>query len=121
MKRAVVLFGHGSRDPQWREPMDALAARLRQRAAAVEVLCAFLELQAPDLPGCCDALVANGIGAVTIVPVFFGVGRHAREDLPRLIDEVHRRHPGLQVQVTPAVGEWDDLLDGLAEAIHKRS
>jgi sirohydrochlorin cobaltochelatase len=121
MKRAVVLFGHGSRDPHWREPMDALAARLRQRAPAVQVACAFLELQQPDLASCVDALAAGGVGGVAIVPVFFGVGRHAREDLPRLVDEIRGRHPALQVHVTPAVGEWDDLLDGLAEAILKRA
>ena len=121
MKRAVVLFGHGSRDPHWRDPMDALAARLQHRAPAVQVACAFLELQAPDLQGCVEALVTGGVDTVAIVPVFFGVGRHAREDLPRLVDEVRRRHPGLQVLVTPAVGEWDDLLDGLADAILQRA
>lgn len=121
MKRAIVLFGHGSRDPRWRDPMDALAARLQQRAPALHVACAFLELQAPDLHGCVDALVAGGVDAVAIVPVFFGLGRHAREDLPRLVDAIRARHPGLQVLVTPAVGEWDDLLDGLADAILKRA
>ena len=69
----------------------------------------------------CRELQSLGVGSVAIVPVFFGVGRHAREDLPRLVDEVRGRHPGLQVHVTPAVGEWDDLLDGLAEAVLKRT
>jgi len=47
MKLGIVLFGHGSRDPQWREPMDAVARRIRSRTAEIEVRCAFLELDEP--------------------------------------------------------------------------
>ena len=38
MTRAIVLFGHGSRDPQWRAPMDEVARRIRASADS-EKLC----------------------------------------------------------------------------------
>ncbi|HYF20921.1 MAG TPA: CbiX/SirB N-terminal domain-containing protein, partial [Ramlibacter sp.] len=62
---AIVLFGHGSRDPAWRRPMDAVADRIAQLAPGTMVVCAFLELQQPDLPTAMAQLAAAGTGRVT--------------------------------------------------------
>jgi sirohydrochlorin cobaltochelatase len=115
MKRGIVLFGHGSRDPAWRAPMDAVARRVAERAPDAVVTCAFLELQGPDLPTAIDQLVAGGVGALRVLPMFLGVGRHAREDLPVLLAQIRDKHPGLQLDVLPAVGEQPALLDLMAE------
>jgi sirohydrochlorin cobaltochelatase len=110
--KAVILFGHGSRDPQWRQPMDAVASRLAAQGIAVR--CAFLELQAPDLATAAAELVAGGATVLTVVPMFLGAGRHAREDLPLLAEAVRRTHPGVAVRLRTAVGEDPRVLDLLA-------
>ena len=110
--KAVVLFGHGSRDPQWRLPMDAVAQRLRAQGVAVR--CAFLELQGPGLPAAVAELARDGATAITVLPMFLGAGRHAREDLPRLVADARAAHPGIAFDVRPAVGEDARLLDLLA-------
>jgi sirohydrochlorin cobaltochelatase len=43
-----------------------------------------------------------------------GVGRHAREDLPQLVRTAEARHPGVALEVTPSIGELDDVLDLVA-------
>jgi sirohydrochlorin cobaltochelatase len=115
MVRAVILFAHGSRDPLWRLPVEAVAARLRAQHPGVAVRCAYLELDAPDLPTAADELVALGAQAIHILPMFLGSGRHAREDLPRLAAKVQARYPGVSVQLRPAVGEDPRVLDLLAK------
>jgi sirohydrochlorin cobaltochelatase len=114
MKRAIVLFGHGSRDPQWREPMDAVARRIKAQVAEVEVRCAFLELEAPDLPSVAAELADAGVTALRIVPMFLGAGRHAREDLPRLVEQCRRLHPAVTFDLRPSVGENPRVLEVLA-------
>jgi len=114
MTRAVVLFGHGSRDPQWREPMDAVARRIRARVAQVQVRCAFLELDEPGLPAAVAELVGAGADSIRIVPLFLGAGRHAREDLPRLVEQCRHAHPGVHFDLQPSVGENPRVLDLLA-------
>ena len=114
MKLAIVLFGHGSRDPSWRAPMDEVARRIRARAAGVDVRCAFLELDVPGLPAVTAELAAEGADAIRIVPMFLGAGRHAREDLPRLVEQCMRAHPAVQFDLRPSVGEDTRLLDLLA-------
>jgi sirohydrochlorin cobaltochelatase len=115
MKRAIVLFGHGSRDPSWRQPMDAVARRIRARSADVDVRCAFLELESPDLLTVTAELAQAGIEALRIVPMFLGAGRHAREDLPRLVEECRRAYPLVAFDLRPSVGENGGVLDLLAQ------
>ena len=114
MKLAIVLFGHGSRDPQWREPMDEVARRIRARVAGVEVRCAFLELDTPDLPMVAAELAASGVDTIRVVPLFLGAGRHAREDLPRLVERCRVALPAVTFDLRHSVGEDSRLLDLLA-------
>jgi sirohydrochlorin cobaltochelatase len=110
--KAVVLFAHGSRDPLWRAPMDAVAERVA--ANGIMVRCAFLELTHPDLRTAVDELVALGATRITVVPMFLGTGRHARTDLPLLIDELSAAHPELHLDLRTAIGEDPRVLDLLA-------
>ena len=113
-RSAIVLFAHGSRDPLWHKPMEAVAERIRLQSADVEVACAYLELSQPDLPDTVARLVAGGVHNITIVPMFLGVGRHAREDLPALVLQLRAQYPAVQFHLQAAVGEDARLLDMLA-------
>ena len=112
--KAIVLFGHGSRDPAWRQPIEAVAERLRQSSPDIPVRCAYLELTTPDLPDTVVELAALGVTSVRVVPMFLGVGRHAREDLPRIVEDLRLHHAGIVFDLAPAVGEDPRLLDLLA-------
>jgi len=114
LQRGLILFAHGSRDPQWRAPMEAVAERAGALEADVLVRCAYLELMEPDLPACAAAMAAQGVTAITIVPMFLGVGRHAREDLPRIVAELRARHPQTRFELRPAIGEDERVVDMLA-------
>jgi sirohydrochlorin cobaltochelatase len=112
---AIILFAHGSRDPLWHKPIQAVAERIVQRSPTTVVRCAYLELTEPDLPHVANALVAEGATSLCVVPMFLGVGRHAREDLPELIIALKTDHPSIKITCQPAVGERSQLLDLLAE------
>ncbi len=112
---AVVLFGHGSRDPLWRKPIEAVADRMRADAPAVPVACAYLELTEPALPETVASLAAQGARTIRIVPMFLGVGRHAREDLPALVQDLRARHPAVAFDLQPSIGEHPAMLALMAE------
>ena len=103
--QGIVLFAHGSRDPLWRAPIEAVEAHIRAHHPGVAVRCAYLELTTPDLPQAVEDLVDQGATAVTIGPMFLGTGKHAREDLPVLVAELRASHPRVQVHVQAAIGE----------------
>ena len=113
--RGVILFAHGSRDPLWHKPMEAVAAQVKALDPQAHVACAYLELTEPDLPSTARQLVAQGVQQLTIVPMFLGVGRHAREDLPLLVESMRREHPDIDIQLQAAVGENPQLVALLAQ------
>ena len=112
--QGLILFAHGSRDPLWRQPMESVARRLAARAPALEVRCAYLELTEPDLPTVASELAARGVRRVSILPMFLGVGRHAREDLPALVEALRQSHPATRWDLQRPIGEDERLLDLLA-------
>ncbi|MCC2634777.1 sirohydrochlorin chelatase [Ramlibacter sp.] len=111
---AIILFGHGSRDPLWRLPMETVAARLRSQQPGTPVRCAYLELDTPTLPQAAAELVAAGATEVRIVPMFLGTGRHAREDLPKLLAQLQAAHPQVAFALQKSVGEDDRVIDLIA-------
>ena len=113
-KRGVILFAHGSRDPLWRLPMEAVAAQVAATDPGVVVACAYLELTEPDLPSAARQLAARGVQQLTVVPLFLGVGKHVREDLPLLMSDLRQRHPGVEIMLQPSVGENPELIALLA-------
>ena len=112
--KAIVLFAHGSRDPLWHRPMQAVAERVAAQQAGVAVACAYLELSTPSLFDAVQTLVEQGCQHIRIVPMFLGVGKHVREDLPQMLATLVEQHPSVVFEPLPAVGEHPDLLDLMA-------
>lgn len=113
--QGIVLFAHGSRDPLWHKPIEAVAARIALLSPHTPVVCAYLELSTPDLPTAIHTLLARGLRGITVLPLFLGVGKHAREDLPRLVADLQTAHPDVQFTLNAPVGEDARLVHLLAE------
>ena len=103
--RGIVLFAHGSRDPLWRLPIEAVAAQISAQQPGSLVRCAYLEICEPDLSAATDELVAAGATTLRVFPLFLGVGKHAREDLPVLVEQLRASHSGVRFSVQTAIGE----------------
>ena len=114
MTIGIVLFAHGSRDAAWPAPFELLAQRLRSRCPGARVSTAYLELTPPTLDAAVAALVAGGATEIVVAPVFLAPGGHVRRDLPRMVETLRARHPGVSMRVLPTVGEADPVLDAIA-------
>ena len=110
----TILFAHGSRDPLWRLPIEAVARQVQHIAPQAQVRCAYLELMAPDLPTSVAELATQGVTSVTVVPMFLGVGRHAREDLPLIMADLTIKHPHIAFELKPAIGEDTQMIELMA-------
>ncbi len=113
--QAIVLFAHGARDPQWAQPFEEIRRRVTVRRPELQVVLAFLDLMGPSLPECMSDLVARGVTRVRLVPLFLGRGGHLKEDLARLLEAIAEAHPGLVVDLLPALGEMPELLEAVSQ------
>jgi sirohydrochlorin cobaltochelatase len=98
----------------WHKPIQAVAKRIAEIAPQVQVRCAYLELTEPDLCSSADELVALGVTQLTVLPLFLGVGKHAREDLPLLVAELQARHPLVLINCRPPIGEDAQMIELMA-------
>lgn len=110
---ALILFAHGSRDPEWVRPFEALRASVRQQTPELPVALAYLESSAPDLDDCVRALAADGITSIRVLPLFLAMGRHLRTDLPALAAQIRSEYPGLAIEFLPALGETPEFVEAL--------
>ncbi len=114
LDQGLVLFGHGARDPRWADTMKALAGRIGALNPGVPLQLAYLEFMSPDLSVAVDALVAQGVRTIVVVPVFLAAGGHVLRDLPDRLAAIADQHPGLQVKVEPALGSQASVIDAMA-------
>jgi sirohydrochlorin cobaltochelatase len=119
MKQSIVLFAHGSRDPLWSKPIEAIAQAIFAASAQCEVRCAYLEFMAPTLAAAIAELEACHVTNIRIVPMFLGVGKHAREDLPNIAEALQRDYPNLTLELQPSIGEHPELITAIANILTK--
>jgi len=60
------------------------------------------------------ACVREGAREVVVVPCFLAAGRHVREDLPRLVADLRRAHPGVAFKLAAPLGADPAVADALA-------
>jgi sirohydrochlorin cobaltochelatase len=111
---AIVLLAHGSRDALWKTPVERVAAIIGQLDPRALVRCAYLELTQPDLSGALSELQGAGARSVSVLPMFFGLGKHLREDLPALAARLRELHPELHITVAAPVFEDEAILELIA-------
>jgi sirohydrochlorin ferrochelatase len=109
-----IVFAHGSSIESANEAVRKVAADMARRGALDPVEAAFLEGGQPDLAGALNAM-ADRVSRVIVVPYFLTLGLHLQRDLPRLIDEVRRAHPGVEILVTPPLDEHPAMVDALLD------
>jgi sirohydrochlorin cobaltochelatase len=117
MKRGVLLFAHGARDPRWAEPFEDVARRIQRLDPSLSVQLAFLEFMTPSLSEAGKALAAEGCEHVDVVPLFLGAGGHVRKDLPTLLAELAHTISGVHWKLHPAIGEVDSVIEAMARAV----
>ena len=118
MTIGIILFAHGSRDPQWRLPIEAVATQIAQREPGALVSCAYLELCAPDLPTAAAQLIAQcdtHNATLRLFPLFLGIGKHAREDLPLLVADLRLQHPAVTFELMATAGSDERVTHLLAD------
>ena len=90
-----------------------------QQTPGVAVELAFLELMAPILDEAIGRVAAAGATRVSLIPLFMAQGGHLKHDLPRMLESLRERHPEVQLKVSPAIGNVDQILDSISRWVVK--
>ncbi len=116
---AVIQFAHGSRDADWAKPLYAIRDRMRAAEPRLRVELAFLELMQPTLAEAVKQFAASGENRICIAPLFMAQGAHLKRDLAATLGELRAAHPGTELEVLPALGEMEPVLEAISRSIAK--
>jgi sirohydrochlorin cobaltochelatase len=115
MNCALILLGHGARDPAWARPLAAVRERLLADAPKLRIELAFLELMSPSLDEVVAQLAAVGCIAIVVLPMFIAQSGHLKRDLPLQLTNLRERFPELRLTLADAVGESALVQEAMAE------
>jgi len=87
--KAVILIAHGSRVASTALEMDQIITKMRQ--SGLSCYPAYMEIQQPSLMDTVESLVSQGVSEVAILPLFFFIGRHLRDDIPEQLKQCRER------------------------------
>lgn len=120
MNHALIVFGHGSRDPLWAETLKVLREHLRSALPGTEVELAYIEFLKPTLAECVEALWQRGCRDIAVLPAFIAEGAHLRKELPELVEQARSGREGLSVQLFPAMGDLPEVQEGVVRFVTDR-
>jgi sirohydrochlorin ferrochelatase len=72
---------------------------------------AHMELADPSIAAGFAACVDDGADHVVAFPYMLSPGKHSTRDIPRMVADVARNHPGVTFEVTPCFGVESELAD----------
>ncbi len=114
---AVLLCGHGSRDPEAIEEFEVAAAALRRRLAPQDFATGYLEFAQPTIQQGLADLMARGARRILAVPGMLFAASHVKNDLPWEMNSFMAANPGIEVRLGRDLAIDPKLLAAAAERI----
>jgi len=102
-KTAVVIVGHGSRDPAANVEFEALVACYQEQRSEFQVSHGYVELTEPLLTrALSDA--AKSADRVVVFPLFLFSAGHVKNDIPLALAKARRAFPQIRFEAARALG-----------------
>jgi sirohydrochlorin cobaltochelatase len=114
---ALLVVGHGSRDPRGAREFHELMAMVRERDPALAVEGGFIELSRPPISECVERLARGGARSIAAVPLMLLAAGHAKDDVPATLVREKIAHPEVDFRYGRALGIRPELLSLMDERI----
>jgi sirohydrochlorin cobaltochelatase len=116
-KPALLIAGHGTRDPEGVAAFTALTGRVARLNTKRSVAGGFIELSEPPLRDAVSTLAGQGHRNLVAVPLMLVAAGHSKGDVPAALAREVARHPGLSVRYGRPLGPHPVLQDLLAARV----
>jgi sirohydrochlorin cobaltochelatase len=121
MTSALLIVGHGTRDPAGQAECDELVSLVREARPGLRVALGYLELCPPPITETIEELVVEGVTDVTVVPLVLLAAGHAKGDVPAAVVRARLQYPEVTFRYAAPLGIHPDVLavtdDRLEEAV----
>ena len=113
----LVVFAHGSSVADANEAVRRVARETAKRCGFSLWEPAFLEQAEPNLVAAVGLLADRGARKIVVAPYFLTMGIHLRRDLPLIVEQASRLHPGVEIACSPPLDGHPALVEILAARV----
>src|SRR6185437_13596663 len=117
MSTAVMLCGHGSRDPEAVAEFAQLAAGIKARLPAIAIETGYLEFARPTIRDGLEALKSGGAQRILAVPGMLFAASHVKNDLPWEVNSFAAANPAIELRFGRELAIEPKLLRAASERI----
>jgi sirohydrochlorin cobaltochelatase len=110
MSHAVLIVGHGSRDPEGIAEFLQLGSHFRDRHPDIPLEIAFLEFARPTIQEGIDRLAKTGASPIVVLPGVLLAAGHAKNDMASEVRLARERYPSLDIRMGGALDVEHHLL-----------
>lgn len=104
-RQSILLVDHGSRRAEANHSLEQMAALIGDQVGPdVFVTFAHMEIAQPTIAEGYAACVESGAEEVIVHPYMLAPGRHATEDIPRLVKDAATQHAQVAYRMTEPLG-----------------
>ena len=114
---ALLVVGHGSRDPRGAREFHELVALMRTNNPSLPIEGGFIELSRPPISECVERLAEQGTREVSAVPLMLLAAGHAKDDIPATLVREKARHPDVNFHYGRPLGIRPELLELMDERV----
>ncbi|QDU27626.1 Sirohydrochlorin cobaltochelatase [Anatilimnocola aggregata] len=111
MTDAILLVGHGTRNPQGTAQFLRLSELLRASVAPLPLEVGFIELQEPTIETALVNLSQRGLRQILLSPALLFAAGHAKQDIPAAVERAKSVQPDLQVTMAEPLGCHKALIE----------
>src|SRR5580692_3351564 len=114
---AVLLCGHGSRDPEAVAEFELAAGALRPRLPEFDFATGYLEFARPTIRDGLALLAGRGARRILAIPGMLFAASHVKNDLPWEMNSFIAENPGIDVRLGRDLAIDVKLINAAAERI----
>ncbi|CAM3791072.1 sirohydrochlorin chelatase [Mesobacillus zeae] len=110
--KAVLLVGHGSRDPEGNSQVREFIEELKPRLdPELLVETCFLEFEAPTIGQGIDACAQKGASKIVVIPIMLLPAGHSKIHIPAAIDEGKEKYPKIGFTYGRPIGIHEETIE----------
>lgn len=121
MKSATVVIAHGSREAKANEDFVAFVGALQKKNPKRKIRAAFLELAKPSITETLITCAEEGAQEIFIMPLMLFSGRHVKNDIPRMAQEVKAKYPALDFHYARPLAETPGMVEFMNKQLKGKS
>jgi len=116
MQTAVLIVGHGTREPEGTYGFLELVSSVQKQVRSY-VQPAFLEITSPSISEGAEHCLSTGAERLFVIPLFLFGGQDIKKKLPQALETVRMRNPQLAIAISPPIGPDQRILEILKERL----